>query len=179
MRPPQLFRVLFTEAQRRFGRADPGWSRDAITVGQENFAQVVAGRRPNTYTVRLTSTTANDAAQRLYQLSHEVVHCLAPAIRNDTIWFEEGLATHFALTQPNLSADYIARAERLLQDRHRAPLEAFRAVSPADDAIRAMRVQQLRFDDFTPELILRHTRATAEQAEALCRRVSAELPEQL
>ncbi|MGB7246414.1 MAG: hypothetical protein WBC64_07050 [Methylovirgula sp.] len=91
--------------------------------------------------VRITNSAATDALRRRYQLAHESIHCIVATGRRDTIYFEEGLASYYALTLSCLDRNYRRRARNELPGILRAPLAAFKALKASDEAIRALRLE--------------------------------------
>jgi len=114
--------------------------------------------------------------QAAYQLSHEAIHCLASAGRRDTIWFEEGLANHFALTFPEISPPTKSENEQKLPALFVGPVKAFRSLNATDEQIRLLRIVHPWFDLLTLEIIQKHFSATAELAAQLCNRLPKERP---
>ena len=117
--------------------------------------------------------------QAAFQLSHEAVHCLAPASRRDTIWFEEGLANQVSLTFPEIDENYRQEAEANVPTLFVEPLAAFRSLSATDDQIKQMREEEPCFDKLTPSLIQKYFNTSNELAEKLCRRLPLKRPEKM
>jgi hypothetical protein len=163
-------------AERRFGDRVPGWRIRPVLVHGFNFPETTANDADKSVQVRVTASTTRYPMQAAFQLSHEAIHCLAPACRRDTIWFEEGLANHFSLTFPEISAPTRAENERDVPNLFVGPLKAFRDLKATDEQIRALRSDESWFDRITPDLIQKHFSASAELAKRLCQRLPIERP---
>jgi hypothetical protein len=171
-----LFEKLLSQAECRFGPRDSTWSLDRLWVEGDTFPETSPGSRPRTYSIRLTASTLKYPQQRVYQLAHESIHCLAPTLRRETLWFEEGLANHFALTLPDLPESYRAEAETLLPKLFEGPLAAIRALGASDEAIRLLRLKQPTFDALDTAIIRSHFGASHQLANALCQRLPSGRP---
>src|ERR1700730_3173430 len=96
-RTAELHRIL-SIAENRFGRRVTGWAMLPVLIEGQRFPQTLVSEAARTTRVRLTLSTNLYPLQATFQLAHEAIHCLSPAERTDTIWFEEGLANHHSLT---------------------------------------------------------------------------------
>ncbi len=142
----------------------------------DNFPETTVDAERRTVQVRLTASTNKYPVQAMYQSAHECIHCLGPAGRRDTIYFEEGLANHFALTYPELPSHIRSQNEVLLLSLFAAPLAAFRKLNATDEHIRHLRLEQPYFDLLTPQLVHKYFSASLELARVLCRRLPEERP---
>lgn len=179
---PKMTQKLLTilrSAEKRFGPRVNGWTVKPVDVAGTSFPETTADTIKSAVQVRITASTNQYPMQAAYQLAHEAIHCLAPAGRRDTIWFEEGLANHFALTYPELSKQYRAEAEAGVPALFVEPLNSFRSLNATDEQIRAVREEQPLFDNLTPELIQKYFSASAELAPKLCNRLPLGRPSAL
>src|ERR1700680_1195508 len=102
---PQMTQKLLQilkSIEKRVGPRWPGWAIKPVVVARASFPETTRDAVKHTVQVRITASTTKYPMQAAYQHSHEAIHCLAPACRRDTIWFEEGLANHVALTFPEI-----------------------------------------------------------------------------
>lgn len=155
----------------RFGPRITGWKLRPVLVHGENFPQTMVSESDRTITVRLTELTRNHPLQAIYQLAHEAIHCLSPAARLDTLWFEEGLANHHAVTFAELPEDYRREAEDMVPSLYVEPLAAFRSLNPKDAEIRLLRFTHPDFNSWDAALIKQHFKTTDDLAEKLARRL--------
>jgi hypothetical protein len=161
----------------RFGPRNTSWKLRPVLVQGQNFAQTIVSESDRTITVRLTESTRNHQLQAMYQLAHEAVHCLSPAARFDTLWFEEGLANHHALTFPELPEDYRRDAENTIPALYVEPLAAFRSLNPKDAQIKSLRFTHPDFNSWDATLIKQHFKTTDDLAEKLARRLPTYRPD--
>jgi hypothetical protein len=146
---PKMTQQLLTilrAVEKRFGPRVKGWTIKPVDVAGSSFPETTVDAIGKTVQVRITASTKQFPMRATYQLAHETIHCLAPAGRPDTIWFEEGLANHFALTYPELSQRYRAEAEASVPAMFVEPLNAFRSLNATDEQIEALRQELPLFD---------------------------------
>lgn len=142
-----------------------------VTIGEERFAETIVDHPSQTIMVRITIATEKDPIKASYQLAHESIHCLIASGRRDTIWFEEGLANHFALRKAGLPRDYWRRSLSMLEDVFRRPLRAFEALNASTEDIREFRAKFPRTDEIEAPHVEKHFGVTTDLAERLCRRM--------
>lgn len=130
-------------------------------------------------TVRVTESTIDDLRQLKYQLTHESVHCLSPRNRRDTLFFEEGLANWYTLTQPSLPQDYRQSSAKVLPQLLAKPYEIFKELNPTYEKIASLRTKCPGLDDVTTELIIEHFAVPREFAEKLMERLPKERPQRM
>ena len=124
----QNLTAILRLAEKRFGSRMGGWKINPVDVAGSSFPETIVDPAGKTVQVRITASTRKYPMQATYQLAHEAIHCLAPVGRRDTIFFEEGLATHFALTYPDISPP--DRARRRPQHVLEQPGKHQRAANP-------------------------------------------------
>ena len=130
----QLLRELIDDAARRFGPRHKGeWFIEPVLVDGDNFPETIVNDARRTIRVRVTNLVRSSREEARYELGHESIHCLLATGRRDTIYFEEGLANHYALTLPCIPRPWRRRAKAKLPELLSAPYEAFRALCPTDD----------------------------------------------
>jgi hypothetical protein len=175
-RTAELQRIL-SSVELRFGARVPGWTMLPVLIEGQRFPQTLVSEASRTFRVRLTESTNDHPQQALFQLAHEAIHCLSPAERCDTIWFEEGLANHHSLTFSELPARYRKESEERVPSLFVEPLAAFRSLNPADEMIKALRLTYPDFNSWNADLIQQHFATTRELAERLAGRLPKERPE--
>jgi hypothetical protein len=166
----------FEIVEGRFGPRMTGWKLRPVLIQGQDFAQTMVSESHRTITVRLTESTRNHPLRAIYQLAHEAIHCLSPAERFDTLWFEEALANHHALTFPELPEDYRRDAENTVPALYVEPLAAFRSLNPPDTQIKSLRFTQPDFNSWNATLIKQHFKTTDDLAEKLARRLPTYRP---
>ena len=174
-RTAELQRIL-SIVKLRFGAQVAGWTMLPVLIEGQRFPQTLVSEAHRTFRVRLTESTNTYPQQALFQLAHEAIHCLSPAERLDTIWFEEGLANHHSLTFSELPARYRKESEKLVPTLFAEPLAAFRSLNPADEKIKALRLRHPDFNSWDAGLIQQHFATTEELAVTLARRLPNERP---
>jgi hypothetical protein len=157
---------LLNEAETRFGPRDEKWTPVGIEFCGDIPKVWYPGNR-NHISIMLTDNAREDSRQALFQLSHEVVHLLAPTGNNSTLIIEEGLATSFSTeisVRYGLDLHYdvpsYVNAQRLV----RVLVEAH------PEGIKRIREREMYFYKFTPDIILEFCPTVpVDVAEELCR----------
>jgi hypothetical protein len=123
----QEFNAIFAMVQKRFGPAEPGWKFqvEARDIPGRLFVETIPNPADKTVIVRLRHSANQDPQQRMYQLAHEAIHCLAPRPRRDTLWIEEGFANWHAVNYPGCPAHTAKRPVRALRDFSPPPITRF------------------------------------------------------
>lgn len=142
-----------------------------VIFGGSCFAETIVDDLSHTITVRVTVTPEENRIQSSYQLAHEAVHCLIASGRRETIWFEEGMAVHFALTESGLPSNYLEAAKSALEDIFRNPFEAFKELGAGSGAVKKFRERYGDVDKIVPSHIKEHFSTSDCLAEKLCRRM--------
>lgn len=85
-----------SKAEARFGRRDTNYTILGIEfVNQPRPCIWYPSIEENHIVIRLTANCINDFNQGVFQITHEVIHCLSP-VRGNTTVLEEGLASYFS-----------------------------------------------------------------------------------
>jgi hypothetical protein len=91
---------LLSEAERRYGERDDGWTPLGIEFGGARPAIWYPGniKTPELkhLIIKLSFNARHDPGRAMFQLAHEVIHLLAPTGGRHAPAFEEGLATIFS-----------------------------------------------------------------------------------
>jgi len=164
------------EAAARYGAADPTFTRCPVAYHDKSYAQAIVDDKARTISVKLADPTPfrdRDIEAR-YELWHEAVHCLAPVNRMDTLWFEEGLATNFALRHSPLTPIRRAANMKALRSPWKEVWIAFKKLEAPDEKIALIRerAEHRQFDSIKEELIVEIFGAQADLAQQLCQRLS-------
>ena len=87
---------LAGEASARLGDREPDWELNGVYCGKGN-PYIRACETAKSFSIHLTEVVIDDKRELIYQLSHEIVHCLNPEA-GFTNYLEEGMAVMFAKT---------------------------------------------------------------------------------
>lgn len=161
----RLLGRMLRDAQRRYGERDRSWTILGIEF---------AGARPCIWyptggqqvLVRLSENAASDVGRAVFQLSHEVIHLLAPTGGKHAPRMEEGLATLFSV---EISAG--AGIDLKYSRSYLACMSDVQELLGHDpDAILKLRAVEPTFHLLTPELVMRVIPGVPRGlAETLCR----------
>jgi hypothetical protein len=146
-----------------------------VVFHDKTFAQLDVNVEARTVQVHLASVASTSEEEPKYELWHEAIHCLAPVRRWDTLWFEEGLATEFALKHTPISHSYKAASEQVMKPPWKDVLAVFRKLKATNTKVRSIREKTKghRFDEITEEVVVEVFRAPKKLAGELCQRLSA------
>jgi hypothetical protein len=162
----QQLSELLNEAETRFGPRDKKWT----PVGIEFCGAIPHVWYPgdrNHVSIMLTDNAREDARQALFQLSHEIIHLLAPTGNNSTLVIEEGLATCFST---EISVRYGLGLHYAVPSYVSAQRLIGVLIESNPQGIKLIREREMYFYKFTPELILELCPTVpVEVAEELCR----------
>lgn len=171
----ELTRAI-AEAATRYGAADPTFTRCPVVYHEKNYAQTIVDDKARTISVKLANPGPfrNKDSEAQYELWHEAVHCLAPVNRMDTLWFEEGLATNFALRHSPLNSVQRAANIKALRSPWKEVWSAFRKLNASDEKIALIhqKAKDRLFDAINKDLIIEIFGANPSLAEQLCERLS-------
>lgn len=92
----KLGRILEV-AESMYGERDKSFTILGVEINQLDYPQIWFPSGMNNIVIQLTSDCLYDMNRAVYQLSHEVIHCLNPVLGQKTNYLEEGIATHFSL----------------------------------------------------------------------------------
>ncbi|ASD64245.1 hypothetical protein [Bdellovibrio bacteriovorus] len=96
---------LLATAEQWYGGRDKTWNFAGVTFSSDGPYLYYPPGDEKMVEIHLMKGVKDD--QALYQLSHEVVHLLAPARHPPAIMLEEGLAVKFSIEAPNyMGRDY-------------------------------------------------------------------------
>jgi hypothetical protein len=177
----QEFNAIFAVVQKRFGPAEPGWKFqvEARDIPGRLFVETIPNRADKAVTVRLRQSANQYPQQRMYQLAHEAIHCLAPRPRRDTLWIEEGFANWHAVNYPRLPSSYRKEARESIKGFLAPTYHAFLKLKPTDAQIAALRKDQPVLDDVQADDIIKHFGATEELAKQLIQRLPKDRPPEM
>ena len=175
-----LLAELIDEAVKRYGpRYKGSWAIAPVLIEGDDYPETIVDDDARVIRVRITNKVLTWPPEARYQLAHEAIHCIVATGRRETIYFEEGLANHHALTLPGLPRKYRRGAEKRLIEVLRPPLAAFRALNPTDERIRALRAEQQNVDELQPALVARIFEVSPDKATAVCRRMPEGRPRKM
>ncbi|GAB9109794.1 hypothetical protein [Bradyrhizobium diazoefficiens] len=140
---------LLAEAERRFGPRDMSWTPVGIEFCGDIPHLWYPGNRRHV-SIILTDLARQDICRALFQLSHEVIHLLAPTGGVGAPVIEEGLATLFSneiSARHRLNVFYNVASYIEAADLTRKLLDAY------PDGIRRMREKEITFKNFKPSLV--------------------------
>jgi hypothetical protein len=177
----QEFHAIFDSVQKRFGPSEPGWKIqvEVRDIPGRLFPEIIPDMAVKTVTVRLRESVKQYAQQRMYQLSHEAIHCLAPRARRDTLWFEEGFANWHAVNYPGLPSAYRKEARESIKGFLAPTYHAFLRLKPTDAQIMALRKDQPILDDVKADDIVKHFGASEDLAKELIQRLPKDRPPEM
>jgi hypothetical protein len=164
-----IFGELLDRAECLYGPRDPGWTILGIEFSGDGPLIWFPGNRRN-ISIMLSDKARENPGAAIFELSHEVVHLLAPTSDARAPVIEEGLATHFSRhAAPDFGSLYVPSdpayldAERLVRE----------VLNLYPDAIRTIRARCPSFAAFTPDLIQSLCpQVPSQAAEKLCSRFS-------
>ncbi|MDQ8188572.1 hypothetical protein [Pelagicoccus sp. SDUM812002] len=148
------------EAEQRFGKRDPNFFYAGHEFVKGNPSTWYPGDRGHII-IQLGERCIDDSVQAIYQLSHEVIHLLAPTNGKNANNLEEGLATHF-------SQEYCFRATgRMLNASlpcyRKAGELVQRILNDNPNCIKSMRHEEKEFSKITEEIFSRHCSCISEE----------------
>lgn len=92
----QLGRILQV-AEEKYGKRDKSFTILGVELNNLDYPQTwFPGNREN-IAIQITMDCVDDLNRAVYQVAHEIIHCLAPKIGLKATYLEEGLATHFSI----------------------------------------------------------------------------------
>jgi len=168
-RPTKLFKNALAVAERTYGKRS-GTHRFIVEGRDYPIPETLPPDAAGNITICFANEARTDYDRLRFQLSHEAIHVICGGFKRQCLVFEEGLATHFSLTQS--TSDYASRAEATLPRMFANALSAFRKLNPSPEKIRQIRATIL-IDHLTPTLLERYFGSSPELALVLCDRVSA------
>lgn len=149
------------QAEQQFGARDQGWTVLGVEVGGDRpCVWYPGGKERKHVAVELSARCQNEEVEARYELAQEIVHLLAPNGGGSALVIEEGIATLFANQvgpRPITNASYVNALKHV---------EALLALDP--DAIKTLRKERPKFQDFTPEFIKEHIVIPDQLASDLC-----------
>lgn len=113
-----LWYEILQHAEYLFGERDKRFAILGVELNQEN--------QPQTWypydgcvVIQLTQDCWNDMDRAIFQLAHEIVHCLCPKPGRHANVLEEGLATYFSeIEAKKFGSNYQANSPKYLQARN-------------------------------------------------------------
>jgi hypothetical protein len=176
----EFFRI-YSLAQKRFGAGEPGWkfNVEARDLVGSDFPEVTCDADTRTVNVRLTKSTEAFPHQQTYQLAHELIHCLTPRGRRDTLWFEEGFANWHAVSFPQLPKSYRTETEKEIIDLLAAPYHSFLRLKPTAGKLLRLRNHRPVLDDVRADDIVTYFGASPQLADELCQRLPTDRPDRM
>ena len=144
-------------AESKYGERDLSWTILGLEFYQKNHPQtwfpgVGEGRKQ--ILIQLSKNSANDEKRALFEMAHEVIHCLSPRVGPDTASvLEEGLAVYFSFEYLQ-TAGFIIKPDEYLKDKKYKKaydhVKKLYASNPhADDAIKIARKKAGSFSKIT------------------------------
>ncbi len=167
---------LLARAEAIFGPREGGWTLPTV-ANHTNGPILECSAAPGVLTIYLNLNERSSFDQGVYQLSHEIAHCLNPVHPPPATMLEEGMCVWFSLYEaPFRSPDYLGSAELWLATNpssinYRDALRLYNELSALDaEAIKKIRLTH-RIDDVTPDVIRAAVPQVSEDlAIQLCRR---------
>lgn len=169
---------LLKQAEENFGARLQGWDFQGVTF-QKNGPHIFfpLSSNGNVIKIALDPDTVGYPDRFLYQLSHEVIHLLAPNESPPTIMLEEGVAVYFSLHFPQFrSADYknvnISRFDAPdgpvnYRDAYKLYLKL---IDHDPDAVKKLRAGVPEFYNMKPDYLVNTLGINHCFADALCER---------
>lgn len=167
---------LLARAESIFGPREPGWSLPTLALHPAG-PLLDCSSTPNALTIYLDLTESSSFDQGIYQLTHEIVHCLDPVHPPPATMLEEGMCVWFSLYgMPFRHPDYLRISQERLETNlgsadYRDALRPHNELMALDArAIRLIR-NAGRINDSTPETLRAAVPAMShELARRLCER---------
>lgn len=130
---------LLEEAEQRFGPRLRQWTPIGVQIGDAGPPSLRFLGDTDKVFIRLSSESEFDIDCALLELAHEVVHLLSPVHAANCL--EEGLATHFSLTNRHIDKKATVNRERIRSNhpQYYAALLLFEEFQQAGGDIRALR----------------------------------------
>lgn len=88
---------ILLKAEQMYGQRDKAYTILGFEFIDDR-PQVWFPKNNNNVLIQLNIDCMNDITRAIFQLSHEIVHCLCPIGSRSANILEEGLATHFSLS---------------------------------------------------------------------------------
>jgi hypothetical protein len=150
-------KTAIATAAAQYGERHPEYDLLPVAYHEKNHAQLDVNDSAKTLKVFLANPTPflDRDAEAKYEIWHEAVHCLVPVKRTDTLWFEEGVALHFALKNAPLTSKQRKANREAMASPWREVYEAFKVLNPSNEQIRAIRelAPGRLLDNVTPEMV--------------------------
>jgi len=144
-------------AESKYGERDLSWTILGLEFYQKKHPQtwfpgVFEGRKQ--ILIQLSKNSANDEKRALFEMAHEVIHCLSPRVGSDTASvLEEGLAVHFSFEYLQTAGFSIKPDEYLKDKKYKKAYDhvtkLYSSNPHADDAIKAARKNAGSFSKIT------------------------------
>lgn len=161
--------ALLSKAEAWYGKRDTTWTFTEVTFSPKGPHLYYPPGKDKLVEIQLMTGAVGD--QALYQLSHEIVHLLAPVRQPPATMLEEGLAVKFSLDAPIYSnrAYKIAALEDLKTtvnygDAYNLVTELLASVP---NAIKKLRSKEPNFFVMTPDFIIEALGVNADLATHL------------
>jgi hypothetical protein len=92
----KLGRIL-QEAESKYGERDKSFTILGVELNCLDYPQTWFPGNTKNIAIQITMECQNDLNRAVYQVAHEIIHCLSPKIGQKANYLEEGLATHFSI----------------------------------------------------------------------------------
>ena len=83
-------------AESKYGERDKSFTILGIEITTNDIPQIWYPDSGKNIIIQITMDCLNDMNKAVYEVAHETIHCLFPAIGQKASCLEEGLAVHFA-----------------------------------------------------------------------------------
>jgi len=88
---------ILLQAENRYGYRDKSYTILGVEFTTDDNPQVWYPQNCNHIIIQITTTCLADMNQAVFQVAHEVIHCLSPSGGRNANVLEEGLACYFSI----------------------------------------------------------------------------------
>lgn len=89
-------RIIINTAETRYGKRDYSYTILGIELTEEDCPRIWYPGNCKDIIIQITNDCLNNMDKAVFQVAHEVIHCLSPTNMSKTNVLEEGLATLFS-----------------------------------------------------------------------------------
>lgn len=162
---------MLNRAETMFGKRASGWTFEGVELDANGPHLWFPDPLKQCVSIQLGQSVVEYPNQALYQLSHEVVHLLAPNREPPTIMIEEGLAVKFSLEVPSYADGYVSDTMAAMNQNYRDALTlANEVLAIVPDAVPRLRELEPYFHEWTPDFISQKIPELADFADRMCER---------
>lgn len=163
---------ILATVESNFGKREPSYTILGIELCNQGPQLFFPYNIEKGIIIWITEDCRFDIVQAVYQVAHEVVHCLRPTLFGESTYLEEGLATYFAHQYTNQHYGAIGTSDPKYK---KASDLAQRLLEYKPSIIKELRISEPSMSLFTKEMILSHCPDMEELAIKLTTNFQIEL----